>query len=427
MSRINTSNSPDVQKRFLPFINVSGKKIPPFGCMQIVSDPNTRSTLSAEDSKNPWAVAFNKLPRFDRQSRTSIDGNVTLFCDQPNVVSEFYQDPAMIAFNSDAEVAVGGSGRCFYSEYPIRALSPKYSDYSMSLAIVRDRWYLFPIAGRFGCFKTYSRPEQRVKCDVTDDTGKLVPGEVRVFNVVASAAYPFAPTAEGTFSIAGIGKNPLVVTKRGYIESDRAHLNATQGYPDTAVYGTTPSLTFNVPGTYQLSFTCAMMKAAGSVGSSYQIPFDLVIVPYESKDQDRLSISQQAGGSLLYKFTNDGDGWYYLGTASGGGEKIWGRSRVSAILEVEVKSAPATIGIKQSLSPFVKTASDGEFNVRYRPPLFSDLGKLEWQHFMAYSSYYGSFVQPYLSSAFIPLVDPGVSAAASMFAFPFIDPTDPRA
>lgn len=427
MSRVQTSVSPDVQKRSVPFVNVSGEKVPPFACMQIVDDPKRwKASLSAIPSEFGKGVfKFNQLG-----SSGQFANAVSVFCDKPSVASEYYQDPTMMLFNGDSEVAKDGTGRGFYWEYPIRALCGGQPKGISSWAVSRDRWYLQEVNGWFGGFRSvFNGGGQIVDADFREN-GVVTPYQARVYNVVPNVQRTrVIPRAEGTFNIAGIGKFTLArtaISTYGWYTPG--------GLGIDGIYTSTPSLTLNTEGEYIIAMQ-AVFKTRGTPPASLRsIPFQIDITPYDRASENRFTASAGPLLSLTKLLQPPGtNSWTAGWDDSTPGDKVWARLRVWNQYTVVVNKAPATLMFHQKTTPYVETPSTPGSG-RWSTTLMTEDGNYygSWTNNPYYGwagawGYYGWYGWQNGFAGFgygnVLTGDPG-SSFANVTAIPFVDPLD---
>jgi hypothetical protein len=426
-----TNRSTEVAQRSYPFINVSGEKIPPFAAMQIVGDPKNWKAFVADPSNDEVDKSFKKIEDISRT--TQFDNGMQLWCDKPSAVTELFQDHSMVAFNGDSEVGIDDGGRCFFGEYPTRALIRHTPSLRFSYAPLSGSWYLHPIYGRFGAFRAFCDTEQRVSVPAG---GKNY--ETRVANITTHSNLKLKPGVTGQFEL---DENELKILSVGagmyelYSDGDY--------FSDNMAYGRSPTLTMRVNTAYSFAIN-AFIKVKNPPENATLIPVQMGIVPFQSGDQGRYkSEFYDNGYSTTYPV------WYLQkfkkvdGVVSpivadeeldSGTEVRWARIKIIYFDRLIVSKAPAKISIQQVSSPYSQGSGDFTSQMEY-DRIGIDIYDQVSAGFQG--NYYGVFNGTYgYHSGYYPLGSYGTfvlpeirtgfaSTPTRQYAFQYFDPDDP--
>lgn len=363
-----TSSSPDVQKRFFAFANVSGKTIPPFAAMQIVGHPDTWKAAQSDPSLDDVAKSFAKISSLETTGQ--FDRGSQLHCDQIGLAGEFLQDPAFVAFNSESSVSANGSGRCFIAEYPARALCRHNPMWTASYAVRRNCWHLASVFGRFGAFRSAFTTRQGVTVEVpanelttegafsNNAAGSTRSVRTMVLGVVPGQREPWIPGVVARWNISGKGSFPI--TNVSWNSLSRYSLPFVLF--DDIVYGASDTLSFRIPGEYLVSLEGILRVKQSAPAQGLRIPYKIGIVGKTSEDQARLDFGSYLSPSLAIlrcHRTDSLSSWYQITAMPEAGELLWSRHRFSARMLIKVTKAPASICIEQSQSPYVESVAPG--------------------------------------------------------------------
>ena len=358
-----TSISADTQKRFLPFLNVSQKRIPPFGAMQIVGNPKSYQEALSDPSLDEVGKSFAKIN--DLGDVGQFDRGVQLYCDQIGLAGEFLQNPAFIAFNSDSSVDPGGSGRCFLAEYPVRGLCLQHPSWYSSYAVRRGCWHLSSITGNYGAFRSSFRTGQGVSIEVQDEPSQnqrkvsaMVLGFIPVQRDlwVSSIQAQWRVDGQGTFPISSIRYNSVASS---YTQNPIF---------DDVAFGESETLTFRLAGTYMIYLEGVIKVKQGIPSEALRVPYRIGVVPYSRADAAKLDFDSYTPIPLAILRCHRQtplDAWYQISSMPSSGELLWSRHRYSSMLQVKVLDAPARITISQDQSPFVQTVGNGKLLSAY--------------------------------------------------------------
>lgn len=345
-----TSRSTEMSQRSYPFINVSGEKIPPFAVMQIVGDPIYWKDYVARTDVQSVDKAFKKIANL---STNQFDNGMQLFCDKPSELSELLQDASLIAFNGDSEVGIGSGGRCFYSEYPARAAIDGLPSLTNSFAVTSGAWYLRTFSGAYGAFRAFCDTQQRVSIKTVGSGGSVT--QMRVANVTSYRNARWTPNGNGSWFVRGVNQIPIT----NFVNQ----ANAANGLPfaDSVVFGTNPTLTLRIAGSYSFSFSADIQVAGPPVGVNV-IPFRIGVEAYEEVDRDRVTSATFTSRTALptwnlQKFIKNDDGsarpLQPSEVPDSGKEVRWARMKFYYNDSFRVSSGPARLAMLQDGSPYV--------------------------------------------------------------------------
>ena len=354
-----TSTSPDTQKRFLPFLNVSTKRVPPFGAMQIVGNPKSYQEAIRDPSLDEVGKSFAKIQFLGDVGQ--FDRGMQLYCDQIGIAGEFLQNPALIAFNSDSPVDAGGSGRCFLAEYPVRGLCQQHPSWNYSYAVRRGCWHLISMVGTYGAFRSSFRTGQAVSIDIPDlgSTSSSTAQGTRkasamVLGLIPVDRTPWMPTIESLWRVDGQGEFPITSTQYNSVAS----LQSEAPFFDDVAFGQSETLTLRLPGLYAIYLEGVLKVKSSAPSAALRIPYRISVAPGSRADESRLDFGSYSPLSLAILRTqrsSAGEPWYQISSMPTSGELLWSRHRYSSMLQVRVIRAPAKIVIKQDQSPFIES------------------------------------------------------------------------
>lgn len=414
-----------MSQRSYPFINVSGEKIPPFAAMQIVGDPVGWKDYVARTDVQSVDKAFKKIANL---STNQFDNGMQLFCDKPSEVSELFQDASLIAFNSDSEVGIGSGGRCFYSEYPARAAIDGLPSLTNSFAVKSGAWYLRTVSGTYGAFRAFCDTQQRVSVKTVGSGGGVT--QIRVANVTAYRNARYSPNGNGSWFVRGVNHIPIT----NFVNQS----NAANGLPfaDSVVFGTNPTLTLRIAGSYLFTFGADVQVLAPPLGVNV-IPFRIGVEPYQEADRDKFNSSTYTSRTLYpswkmqkYIKLDNGDA-RPLGTSevpASGKEVRWARCKFVYTDQFNVSSGPARLVMWQDLSPYVY--GEGSFGgTLLTEEVQSILPFLNQQlrYSNSFSNYYlgsGGVLGGYNYGSYPPELAFG-NIGRSQLAFPYFHVSDP--
>ena len=348
-----TSISVDTQKRFLPFLNVSEKRIPPFGAMQIVGNPKSYQDALKDPSLDEVGKSFAKISNLGGVGQ--FDRGVQLYCDQIGLAGEFLQNPAFIAFNSDSSVDPGGSGRCFLAEYPVRGLCLQHPSWYCSYAVRRGCWHLSCITGNYGAFRSSFRTGQGVGIEVQDASGQTQRKvTAMVLGLIPLQRDPWVPSIEAQWSVDGQGIFPISSTRYNSVAS-----SFTQDpIFDDVAFAQADTLTLRLPGTYMIYLEGVLRVKQSIPSEALRVPYRIGVVPHSRADLPMLDFNSYTPMPLAILRCHREtplDAWYQISSMPPSGELLWSRHRYSSMLQVKVLSAPAKISIAQDQSPFIES------------------------------------------------------------------------
>ena len=375
-----TSDTDDAVRKSYLFENATKETIPPFAAMQLVTDPSKwRNELLTPEAYSDWTLSAKKV---GNAQFLVFEGNkVILFCDKPSVYSEFTQDPGQIAFNGPSPVGPRKRGKCLYGVYPVKALAPGTA---FSGTVVRSSWILWPgtalnfnIGG--GCFSTIGNTGQEVS---VDGSGLKGPANVALTVLNPKPDRPKS-SGSGTFSITGktITKPPSkLVLKNSVIQDPQSYLYPTNSF----VYGGEPTLTLNVPGLYDFTYSGTITATIGTPPELTRLDYNVAPTTwndggntwqsllYTDQDVNQHYLTTMAGTvgysvpplqQIISGSSQNGQVWNG-GPMLPGATRAWNSVRFVMRDRILVRSTPVLIGMKQTVSPYVNVTG-GTFDVRY--------------------------------------------------------------
>ena len=425
-----TARSTEVAQRSYPFQNVSGEKIPPFAAMQVVGDPKNWKAFASDPNNDVVDISFKKIENI--ATTNQFDNGLQLWCDKPSAVSELFQDHSMIAFNGDSEVGVDSGGRCFFGEYPTRALIRFVPSLNSSYAPKSGSWYLHQILGRYGTYRAFCDTQQRVTVPVD---GKDY--ETRVVNITTHHNLKLRPAVLGQFGLDANLPGTLNIESSAYqILTDDG-----EQFANDLAFGKLPSLTMRVNAKYTFSIT-AFFRVQNPPAEAVQIPIQWGITPYSRSDQDKFK-------SDFYEFDPDTGRhsypiWYVqkfkkvdgvvspinVGeTLDPDAEVRWASMRIFYYDRLSVSKAPTTVNVQQFSSPYVQ--GNGSFQSmmeydRIGSDIYEEIAGFNGYGYGAYSNggygYWG--YNPY-NPYNLQELPSGLFLPNRQHGFQYFDPQDP--
>jgi hypothetical protein len=394
------SLSPDTQKRSYLFVNVSGETVPPFAIMQICVDP--AEWLRAPEA-SPLAIERSKV--FGAAPNRTMSNEPMFYCCKPNYYSAYEQDVAIMAVNSDSEVADGAVGRCFYGEYPIRILansgdiiSPKAAliGTSNGLAITANSWALD--SNNIGAYRTIRKEENEVEwTDLVDTPFPRTNSTRPQLSVPNPFVRKISPRLMWTYNGKGEGKfpmrlinaqgdppaqnNPIVTEEDKQLILVQEGLYVISGCFDYYAYGSPPDLQvvlcqFKLAPVEQKDAIRITLPKPVDFGISRWFTFpDRVLSPLEARavgmaftswywadltDEEKELVQQffedpeayysnPAAYKLIYNV------WHPWAPPMPYGKRAWGSVRVVWQGSLIVKKPPVAICIEHTVGEYMQT------------------------------------------------------------------------
>jgi hypothetical protein len=271
-----------------------------------------------------------------------------------------------MAFNGDSEVGIDGGGRCFYGEYPTRAITQGSPSFTNSHAPLAGYWQLHPTYGRYGAFRAFCDTQQRVSVPIK---GKNY--EMPVVNINTHDNLHWKPAVKGSFTLDANVPSPMVVSQ-GFYE-----FTGGSSFSDFLAFGKTPTLSMRVNTQYYFSLN-AYMRVKAPPANINLIPVQFGIFPYEGSDVGRYK-------SDFYNYQDISNispypTWYLQkykrvsGVVSplavdevpvSGTEVRWASLKISYFDLLFVSKAPARIKVNQTSSPYVQGYGDFASQMQY--------------------------------------------------------------
>jgi hypothetical protein len=369
-----SSNSEDMARHGIPFINASKMKVPPFGVMEVVADPKLWAKGLTPEDENSRFQGWDRI----RGSLLygQLDNRQMLFCAEPSKSCAFMQNPCDIVFNGPSPVEPGAGGKC-YRGFPLRAaVASNYTGgdglngKSAGISIQAGSFVLVGTNDfRVGAFTMLGQTEQLVKYKI-QGTGEEA--DARVYFVAPNYVQESeAPEAYGQWYVDGIGKSPIIeLGGTGVQEVQYGSVFDFSG----------ETLLLRQTGTYHFLLRGSIAQEGNSI-RTVRVPYRIGVVPWERRDESRfvregLNTSFEPMTFYIQNYLKkylpnyipepvtgwwNAYGYYQQGMMEDGysplarDETRWERHAFTYFDSIRVTKVPVRLGVLQDLSQSIKT------------------------------------------------------------------------
>lgn len=361
------------------FQNVSGKRVPPYAIMQIVGDPAAWKERQKDNSLSQYQKDLAKLDGLLHDVQH--DNTNLLFCDQPNSVSEIYQDAGIMAFNGPAWVEKDAIGRCSTGAFPSLCIAIGNAPPSaiVSFATVKGKWFLVPEYTDFGAFSCLTATGELVGLQDDPQAGTVYAKNARVMVTTARANNRFVlPITQadirmqGTTPAAFVNVRPLFSFVAG---------NPVQVDLNSSFFEEDGSLVINVPGMYEVVITDTLVVDRALASDVNRVPVSLSLVAQPSGNMFYLSDPERVvrGSSELFRLEDSPS----AGPVPVDGTEVPTENptkfaRMQFIYKdiIEIRNGPTKLFLQNTGSPYVNSKTESVGNVKVRAyDLFRELAQ----------------------------------------------------